>query len=1384
MEALAVLVGLLVAAIVFVFPILALVIASKARRETERLRVENEDRARELRWLYDRVKALEATPPSPRSTASTADAAEAARPSATPGADAAQRDGAAPDTADDATQPSAPARLPDGEASDEADHAGDAPTADPRPEPEAGARDAGPPEAPPRRDTQPPRAPPPKVPFEQALATWFTRIGAGAFLLGLLFGFKYLADNSILGPTGRVASGALAGVAMLIGAEVIRRTTVPAFVHALTGLGLAALFVATYASSAFYDLVPVGAAFAVNAVLLFLGAALAWRHQAEAVLVLVSIAGFLNPVLLSTGQDRPGALFGYLFVVTAVCHLVAVRLRFRIAIAVAIAGVAVVAAGWYERYFQTFDLRGSGSAPDLPPEELVGAYHALSTRLVPLVALAAFTAQWVAVGVELQRRHAARTAATAVVLAGLLASHAGVTALLFDQPVPLAVGMLAAAVVAIGALGWLERTQLLLVPMLAAAAALAARTADLPEGRLGGLLALLTLWSGAYLAAFLRAERPTVDLDRPISEASAWRASLVLWVLAGLTAALLGPIGALGGLAALLAVLGAGGAALAIRAERAVLLGVGGLVTAAVAAAAHASAPDPEAAIAWAYLGATGLWALVHVVAALVLAVRSSGAPGQGANVLVAATAPVLWVGLAVQATPDTTPTLRALVAGLAGLTTLGAATMGARRGIAGAWTPVLAALALGLFATAFAFALSGATVTVLWALLAAVAAWLWGRDGSPIWGAALVLLASATLLRLLAVDLGDIDQALRAYRWSEGREGLYRLRPVLNPRALALGGTALALLGAALGLRRAADRLRRTSAGVLAVLGYGLALACGLSELRELIVELPEAPPLQLDAAEFSAWWETVEEARRAQRGKFSMLSTLVLAGAAMSVLAAGFRFRDPFHRYLGLALFVGTIGKLVFYDVWQLSRLYQMVVLTFVGTLLLLSGFLYARLRSWFTAAAGLLLAASLLGAARPADAAEPPLDPSPYRQLRRLKGIESAGDHRLDVDADLYRASASERPLDDVRIVGPDGLAVPWVSRELAPPRPPPELEPRPFDFGVPPEGGHRASFELDTERRHCLVRLKLQASGEYLQRVRIEAGPRLDDLAVVAEGAPVYALRRPDGTRDDSSDIRYPESAARYVRVTLLPNAEGGSGARIQGAGFSCPGPSPRPLRDPVPLSIVSRTRDEANTLTILELDAGGEGLPIDELVVEVARPEEFLRRVRVAASSFRSVWPWAGGGVLYGIGGRTGLSIRTDGARKRWWRLEIVDGDDAPIEVASVVGQVRRRELILRSRGPGEHLLYVGDRAGRAPSYDLDEILARSGATEAAEASAGPLEPNPRFGEVVTDATLPWTEQHRGPIGVGLAILLLGLSLWAVRLVRTGGAPPAGPDEGT
>ncbi|MEO7113028.1 MAG: hypothetical protein ABI183_21500, partial [Polyangiaceae bacterium] len=43
--------------------------------------------------------------------------------------------------------------------------------------------------------------------------------------------------------------------------------------------------------------------------------------------------------------------------------------------------------------------------------------------------------------------------------------------------------------------------------------------------------------------------------------------------------------------------------------------------------------------------------------------------------------------------------------------------------------------------------------------------------------------------------------------------------------------------------------------------------------------------------------------------------------------------------------------------------------------------------------------------------------------------------------------------------------------------------------------------------------------------------------------------------------------------------------------------------------------------------------------------------------------------------------------------------------------------------------------------------------------------------NPRFGEQPAPPDPPFTEQHRGVIGIILALVLGLLSLWAVRLLR-------------
>jgi hypothetical protein len=124
-------------------------------------------------------------------------------------------------------------------------------------------------------------------------------------------------------------------------------------------------------------------------------------------------------------------------------------------------------------------------------------------------------------------------------------------------------------------------------------------------------------------------------------------------------------------------------------------------------------------------------------------------------------------------------------------------------------------------------------------------------------------------------------------------------------------------------------------------------------------------------------------------------------------------------------------------------------------------------------------------------------------------------------------------------------------------------------------------------------------------------------------------------------------------------------------------------------------------------------------------------------------------------------------------RKRYYHLRIADGDSAPLEVVGVKGEVRARRIVLRAARAGEHALFVGNDLAQPPQYDLADILRRhDGASPLRAAAMGPAVANPGFGVVTPPPSQALTERYRTPLGIGLAVLLLGLALWAVRLLRT------------
>jgi uncharacterized membrane protein len=1399
MEAFFGLLGTLAAVVVFVLPIVAYVTSQSTKRRVQTLERELELNTAKLTWLYDETKRLRAAIDSER--AERAERAE--RPARVEQVEALARD--ASDTAPSApalgdarneiassspkatpTAGAAPASIP---ASPESA----TPTSASAEAPALPASPPPPPRAAPPRPATPPK--PPTPPLEERLGTYITRVGAAALVLGILYFFKYAVDNDWIGPMGRVAIGAAFGLVCLGASEPLRQRARGPFVGVVVGLGVAALMISSFAASALYDLVPHEVAFGANCVILLLATALAVRHDAEAILVLALVAAVANPIVLSTGQDRPVALFSYLLSMTGVMTAVAVKRRFRFAAALALVGNLVLFAGWYERYFDTHDLLGvvdddAGIAP-------VGAYHAASARWSPLAYVALTSATWIALAFQARRWGRSGRWSAALAVVGLLLAHGGGVALLFDLPVALGAALVLVGIAAIATLGALERTELAFVPMSAALIAFAVASGASEAEHVPPLLAALAGWTALYVGTSARRLR-AMGTTLPPGAVVALVLALVGFL--GIAASLLLPRGDVFVFVGLLALVSAV-AAYVVELAPLRSVALGGLVVGFVFW--FAAAPElrsSERAADPRLLAALAAWTAIQVVM-LARVARREGPPAFAALFAIAL-ALVGSLGVITASTSADLPNLRAIWATLVAGGAAALATW-ARRAIP-TWVEPLGALTLGLVAVGLGLALSGPALTLAWGLLLVVAAWLHARHPAPGLATAVVALAAAVVLRVLAFDVGRAEEAIALWRNTEGRLGVYALTPWLNARALGVSGAAMAfvLSGWRLGRGAPVGSITRGGAAALLVGGYVMFSFVLVTELQASVRELPTPPTALLDPVEFSVFLDALRDAERAQLGRSSTMTTLVLAVVAMALLAVGFGARDAFHRWLGLGTFLLTIAKLALYDVWNLPRTYQIVVLVGVGVLLLGSGFLYARLKSLFRGddggggegsgprpAAAAALVAALVGAAIAPGAARaqdaPRVDPAPFASRRSVQGAEVAGTYQLAVDHPLYAASRGRVALEDLRVVDANLRAVPHVIREAV--EAPPTIDWRTIDEaavsdrGELDDGATRATFELPSGFVHCRVELSIDGPTPYLRRVMIELGDDPNALARADAAGVAYAVQDGEGGWSRSGEVGYPRALARYVRVTLRPDVERRT-HRITSARFGCPAeaPPPEPRVDTLPVTIVRVERVADRRQTEVELDVGAEGLPLESLVLDLGTPE-FARPVTIRASTSKSAWPVTGGGYVYRVEGALedgGTTIGLRGVRKRWLRVTIDDADDAPLELRGAKVTLLRRQLVVRAPG-GPLALLVGAAEVSGPSYDLTATLARRTPTPLPVATLGPVEPNPDFGRAREPDDAPWSEKNRGVIRGVLAVVMLGLAAWAVRLLRAGSGEAGG-----
>lgn len=194
----------------------------------------------------------------------------------------------------------------------------------------------------------------PPIDWEQFMgAKLFAWIGGLALFLGIAFFVKYSFEHNLIPPELRIAIGFVVGAGLVVGGLLLKRKENAVTAQTLCATGILVLYAVTFACRAYYHfaffgLIPTFLLMTLITAVAFL---LSVRLNAIVVAVLGIAGGFLTPILLSTNQDNPLGLFGYIALLDIGLLALAQRQRWSALPILGAIGTALMQLAWVSAFF-------------------------------------------------------------------------------------------------------------------------------------------------------------------------------------------------------------------------------------------------------------------------------------------------------------------------------------------------------------------------------------------------------------------------------------------------------------------------------------------------------------------------------------------------------------------------------------------------------------------------------------------------------------------------------------------------------------------------------------------------------------------------------------------------------------------------------------------------------------------------------------------------------------------------------------------------------------------------------------------------------------------------------------------------------------------------